>query len=165
MDPGSSPETRTTTVVTGSDGSFVLTLPPGPSRTTTARYAGSNQLGRAATELRSTTRSRISFNRSPSRALNGQRVHMYGRVHSEGALIPGGGKLVAIQYLDTRGHDTYRTIALVRTDTAGYYSYYYRFKSITRPTRIRFRSVAESEATWPFTRRGSVKSRTVTVYP
>jgi hypothetical protein len=149
---------------TGSDGGFTVYLPPGPSRTIRVSFGGSQTLARSSSEpLRLLAPSRASLRITPRRIRNRQRILIRGTVAHAGARIPVRGKLVEIQFYDSRRR-RWRSVQLLRTDSAGRFEYPYRFLYIDRPSRIRFRGVAVSEAGWPFLASAS-RSVSVRVFP
>jgi hypothetical protein len=81
------------------------------------------------------------------------------------AVIPAGGKLVALQFLDVRGSSRrWRPVALVRADRRGRFSYAYRFRHIDRPERISFRAAVVPEGRWPYVF-GASRSVTIVARP
>jgi hypothetical protein len=84
----------------------------------------------------------------PRRLRRGGRIAFLGRVGRLDAEIPDGGKLVQIQYLD--GRRWRPAVKLGRTDRRGRFAIGYRFRRISRPTRIYFRILVPAESGWPY---------------
>jgi hypothetical protein len=88
---------------------------------------------------------------------------MRGRVRGTGAILPAGGKLVAIQFFDP-SRSRWRPVEVLRTNRAGRFVYSYRFRTIASAQRIKFRATSLPEAGWPY-RPSTSGARSVIVYP
>lgn len=149
-------------VRTGSHGGFRIDLPAGPSRRVTVNYqgdAGLEQASRPSLALR--VRGGISFSARPKSLRTGQLVRLRGRVRGLGAPMPRRGKLVAIQYFETKTR-RWRPVLVTRSDHNGAFRARYRFRYVTGLARIRLRATALSEDGWPYAP-GSSKSVAVRV--
>lgn len=149
------------TVTTGDQGGFELRLEPGPSRRVNVTFPGDGGLEEASRpplELR--VRSGVSLRVKPTELANGQVVKLSGRVRGRGAPIPRRGKLVAIQYLESRTH-SWRPVLVTRSDHGGRFRAHYRFHYITGSASIRLRATALPEERWPY---APGSSRPVTVH-
>ena len=71
-----------------------------------------------------------------------------GRVGTRGAKLPPAGKLVQIQFLD--GRRWRPAVKLGHTRPSGRFTIRYRFRRISRPTRIYFRILVPAEGGWPY---------------
>jgi hypothetical protein len=147
-------------VLTGDQGGFEIPLDPGPSRRITVTFPGDGGLEEASRpSLQLRVRSGVSFRASPTNLHTGQVVRLSGRVKGRGAPIPRRGKLVAIQYLETKTN-RWRPVLVTRTDHGGRFRAHYRFRYITGATAIRLRATALPEERWPY---APGSSRPVTV--
>lgn len=147
-------------VRSGTHGGFRLTLPAGPSRRITVSYPGEAGLAssrRAAMMLR--VRGAVSLGAAPRQLRTGQAVRLWGKVRSRGAAIPRRGKLVAIQYFETKAR-RWRPVMVTRSDHSGRFRGRYRFRYVTGTARIRLRAVVLAEERWPY---ATGASRPVTV--
>jgi hypothetical protein len=144
--------TTSATVTTGRRGGFELALAPGPSRRIVVHLAGradgdGRPLQRRHLDLR--VRSGLSLSAVPTVLETGQEVHLSGRIHRRGALIPHPGKLVAIQYLEAATR-RWRPALVVRSDRRGRFDTSYRFRYVSGTARIRLRATALAEDRWPY---------------
>lgn len=149
------------TVLTGRRGGFELRLGPGPSRHLVVSFDGDTAIepaSRPPLELRVQTS--VSLGAAPRGLANGQVVRFRGRVRGRGAPMPRHGKLVAIQYLDTRAR-RWRPVLIAHADFGGRFHARYRFHGIGSAATIRFRATALSENRWPY---APGSSRPVTVH-
>lgn len=164
FDAGSHPARRRSRVRTDGTGRFALRLRPGPSRQVEVLYGGTRTRSAAtAGKLRVRSAGKITLGLNPPKLLNGGRVRMSGRVARSGALVPAGGKLVAIQFYDpSRGR--WRPVEVLRTRRNGRFAYRYRFRTIASAQRILFRAVALPEAGWPYLHSTSGR-KSVIVFP
>lgn len=141
---------RVEAVQTGPHGGFELTLPAGPSRRITVAYPGGPGLAaarRPALALR--VRGAATLSVAPRALHTGQSVRLWGRVRDRGAPLPRRGKLVAIQYYETRAR-RWRPVLVTRSDHGGRFRARYRFRYVTGTARIRLRAVALAEERWPY---------------
>jgi hypothetical protein len=162
--PGSTIPVRIRMVTTNAGGEFWALLPAGPSRRIEVSYDGSPTLTRSnARPLRMLSRATTSFAISPQRVRNRATVHMRGAVAHPGARIPKRGKLIEIQFLDTR-RDRWRPVQVLRTNRSGRFRFDYRFLYIVQRARIAFRAAVLREANFPFAE-GASKVVRVTVNP
>jgi hypothetical protein len=151
----------TTSVLTGKRGGFELRLAPGPSRHVTVAFAGDSGIdpaSRPPLDLR--VRSAVSLRVGPRYATVGQVVRFGGRVKGRGAPMPRRGKLVAIQYFETRTH-RWRPVLITHADRGGRFHARYRFHYISGAAAIRLRATALPEDRWPY---APGSSRPVTVH-
>ena len=156
FDPGSQPSRRVTTVQTDAEGAFSVELPPGPSRTVTAVFAGTPTLTRSSGQpvrlaILGGVRMRAS---APVATVGGRPVVFRGRVGASGAAIPPDGKSVELQFrLPGTPWTEFRT---VQTDQRGRFHYAYSFTDDdSRGVRFKFRAVAPAQSDWPFEPAGS----------
>ena len=135
-------------VVTDAKGRYSLRLPAGGSRQVRVDFAGNRALRPAAQTSRLVVRGWASLKLRPRRLRRGRTIAFVGRVGMLGAPVPAAGKLVQVQYLD--GRRWRPAVKLGRTDAAGRFRITYRFRRISRPTRIYFRILVPSENGWPY---------------
>jgi hypothetical protein len=151
FDPGAEPAQRTAAAQTGADGVFTVWLPPGPSRTVTASFAGTRTLSRAeGRPVRLAVRGGVRLRASSRVAkVGGPPLLFRGEVGATGAPLPPEGKSVQLQFrLPGMPWEEFRT---VRTDSRGRFRYAYRFADDdSRGVRFQFRAVAATQAGWPF---------------
>jgi hypothetical protein len=76
--------------------------------------------------------------------------------------LPAAGKLIQIQYLD--GRKWRPAVKLGHTNARGRFRIRYRFRRISRPTRIYFRILVPAEGGWPYAT-GASKVRVAYVRP
>ena len=151
-------------VVCDGTGRFVFRLRRGPSRSIRVTYGGTDLTARAVSrKLGLSVHGGISLRLSPGVLRNGGRTTMRGSVASRGAILPAGGKLVAIQYYDP-ARSRWRPVEVLRADRKGRFRYSYRFRTITSAQRILFRAVSLPEAGWPYLPSTS-RPGSVIVYP
>ena len=79
----------------------------------------------------------------------GGTITFLGRVGHFRARLPAAGKLIQIQYLD--GRKWRPAVKLGHTNRRGRFRIKYRFRRISRPTRIHFRILVPAEGGWPYT--------------
>lgn len=140
--------TPVTEVVTDGNGRYAVPLPRGASRELRVAFAG-NRLLRPAEDLaRLLVRGRATLALRPKRLRRGGTITFRGRVGLFDAAVPAGGKLVQIQYLD--GRRWRPAVKLGRTGRRGRFAIRYRFRRISRPTRIHFRILVPGEGGWPY---------------
>jgi hypothetical protein len=147
---GSRLPARTVSVLTDRRGSFVLRLPPGPSRRLAVAFAGGEGLGpvrRHGLELR--VRAGVTLTAAETRLANGEVLRLSGRVAADGATIPRPGKLVTISYLEQASR-RWRPVLVTRSDPAGRFEAAYRFRYVSGIARVKLRATAPAEARWPY---------------
>jgi hypothetical protein len=155
---------RVTRVRTDSHGRWETRLPPGPSRTVTASYAGTQRyLPATAQGGRLAVRTKASLKTSKSKVPEGKRVTFKGRLGRLGARIPSGGKLLELQVREDG--NSYQTVGEgFRSEPDGSYRIGYRFGRFYQyDVRFRFRIKVAREADWPYKAPVRSKQRTVTV--
>lgn len=161
--PGQDGYRRVGRVVTGRSGGYTFRLEPGSSRRVVVTYAGGPALRSTSAGARLRVRASSTLRLTPRRLRVGKVLRFTGRVRSHVASAYGSeGKLVQVQFRD--GRHWRPAVALTRTDDEGRFSIAYRFRRITRPTRIRFRVLVPREGGWPYAT-GRSRSRVVDVYP
>lgn len=148
--------------VTSRGGGFSFRIPRGPSRRFVVSFGGTRILRPTAGLARLRVRARATLRLSPKRLRVGRRLVFRGRVRGSRLHVPRRGKLVQVQFRD--GRHWRPAIRLGRTNRAGRFRISYRFRRITRPTRIRFRILVPAEGGWPF-ETGWSRTRRVDVYP
>ena len=151
-----------TELVTGGNGRYAARLPRGPSREVRVRFPGSRLLQPATDVANLQVRGWASLELRPRRLRRGGRITFRGRVGLFGASPPAVGKLIQIQYLD--GRRWRPAVKLGHTDRRGRFAIRYRFRRISRPTRIYFRIMVPAEGGWPYAT-GASKVRTAFVKP
>lgn len=161
--PGQSAYRQIGRVTTGRSGGYAYRLGPGPSRRLVVVFGGSPALRSSSAAARLRVQGASTLRLTPRRLRVGRVLRFTGHVRSHIASAYGEeGKLVQVQFRD--GSRWRPAVALTRTDEEGYFSIRYRFRRITRPTRIRFRVLVPSEGGWPYAT-GKSRSRVVDVYP
>jgi hypothetical protein len=126
-------------------GSFRHVLGSGPSRTVRVRYEGTRLIKPASQTLSIRVPARTTIRASRHFLRNGQAVRLGGRL--AGRPVPDGGKLIDLQAF-YRGQ--WRTFATPRSDSAGNWSYRYRFEATRGLVRYRFRARIRREAAYPY---------------
>jgi hypothetical protein len=153
---GSTTAERLSTVRTDASGRFGLHLAPGPSRRVVAEVAPTATTRRASSDaVAIAVQSRVMLRGSSTRArIGGRPVIFHGTVGIDGALLPGEGKVVQLQFrLPGLPWSEFRT---VRSDRRGRFRYAYRFADDdSRGVRFQFRAYAPEQAGWPFEPVGS----------
>jgi hypothetical protein len=144
------PPRRITVVRTGSDGAFLLRLPPGPSRDVSASFSGSPTLTRASAPsvhlgVRASVRLKVSRD---SARIGGAPVVFSGKVAGAGAASRKG-LPVELQFrYRGAGWSEFRT---VETDARGRFRYAYRFSDDdSRGIRFAFRAFVGQRKGWPY---------------
>jgi hypothetical protein len=135
-------------VVTDGSGRYATRLPKTSSRQVMVRFPGSRLLRPAEDVARLRVRGWAALRLRPSRLRRGGTIAFRGRVGTFDAPLPNGGKLIQIQYLD--GRRWRPAVKLGRTDPRGRFAIRYRFRRISRPTRIWFRILVPAEGGWPY---------------
>jgi hypothetical protein len=135
--------TELRTVTTGKDGRFTAaTLPEGAwnvGAAATVRDGTATAARLLKTPLKVTATSR------PRRLKRGGRAVLSGRL--TGAGLSRKGAPVRIQVI---AGGRWRTVAAVRTDSAGRWRWRHRFTKVSRPTLFAFRAVVPQVGTWPW---------------
>jgi len=146
-------------VVTGADGTFRATIPPGPSRTVRFAYrAFAGDADHADTaELEVAVRSAVRLRATPRALRNGEAVRFRGRVAGAPA---GSRKVVEMQVFQEGRWLTFGTTRLRR----GRFAYRYRFTRTVRRTRYPFRAIVRADGGWPY-ETGASRAVTVEVRP
>lgn len=148
------------TVRTGPGGEFRFQLGRSTSRRIELRFPGDAKLASTrAPDLWLRVGGGAVLRAKRKRVRTGSAIRLSGQVRTRDAVVPSGGKLVSLQYWEKRAR-LWRPVAFTRSDSAGRFGLRYRFRYITRPTRIRLRAVALSESGWPY---ATGVSNTVTV--
>jgi hypothetical protein len=151
-----------TEVVTDGDGRYAVRLPTSSSRELLVHFPGDRALRPAEAVARLRVRGWAGLRLRPNRLRRGGAIAFRGRVGSFDAALPAAGKLVQIQYLD--GRRWRPAVKLGRTDARGRFVIRYRFRRISRPTRIWFRILVPAEGGWPYLT-GASRIRTAFVRP
>ncbi|MEX2105860.1 MAG: hypothetical protein WD810_03075 [Solirubrobacterales bacterium] len=151
FDAGARIAARTTTVVTGEDGTFLARLAPGPSRRIEARFAGNRVLTRASggqVQLAVPTVVRMHAS-AETASVGGAPVVFSGRIGQLGARIPSSGRPVQLQFrLPGAPWSEFRT---VQTDRRGRFHYAYSFSDDdSRGVHFQFRAYAPAQEGWPY---------------
>jgi len=132
---------------TRADGTFTYITPVGPSRLIRFVYRSNtaNEHVTDSTEVELVVAAGATLRAGPGAVKNGRATTFSGRLL--GGPLPAKGKLVLLQ---ARYHGAWRTFASVRTDSAGRFSYRYRFVATYRPTSYGFRAVVRAESGYPY---------------
>ena len=148
---GAATATRTTTVQSGPDGSFLAHLPPGPSREIEVGFAGSRLLTRSrGRTIRLAVRTALRFHASTTTAaIGGAPVVFSGQIAHAGAAIPTLGRPIELQF--RVGDSPWSEFRTVQTDAAGRFRYPYTFSDDdSRGVRFQFRAYAPAQPDWPY---------------
>lgn len=151
-----------TEAVTDAHGRYAVRLPRSSSRELLVHFPGDRTLRPARDLARLLVRGWAALELRPKRLRRGGTIVFRGRVGLFDATVPGAGKLVQIQYLD--GRRWRPAVKLGRTDGRGRFAIRYRFRRISRPTRIWFRILVPAEGGWPYLT-GASRIRTAFVRP
>ncbi len=151
-----------TQVVTDGNGRYAVRLPRGVSREVRVRFAGTRSLQPATEVARLFVRGWASLRLEPRNLRRGGTITFRGRVGLFRAHVPPAGKLIQIQYLD--GRKWRPAVKLGHTGRRGRFAIRYRFRRISRPTRIYFRILVPAEGGWPYAT-GASRVRTAYVRP
>ena len=160
---GASRRTATTTVTTDDRGGFSATLPPGPSRSVVAGFAGDRRhLGVRSAPVKAAVRSKVTLS-VPGIVDSDAGITFAGRIKAKGARFDRGGKRLEIQVRIGR---RWRAVGKsIRTDGGGRFRLRYRFTAdYTRAVTYEFRAVVLRERGFPYLPSRS-KRRAVTVTP
>jgi hypothetical protein len=147
---------KVATRTTDADGRFEYKTPPGPSRLVRFGY-GATSAGSSYTfthDVKVNVRSGVRMSRSRKSLRNGQRLRLYGTIQGIKQR-----KVVEIQVRKAEGWDT---IASVRSNSKGGWSWRYRFERTYEPTRYTFRARVRTDEGFPYATGYSPK-RTVRV--
>lgn len=159
---GSNVDPVTSEVTTDGDGYFTAVTSRGPSRNVFVRFEQTPKLKEATVgPLEVRVAGSVSFAARPKRLRTGQRVIFSGRVDLRWAARSAPANVVAIQYFE-RESRRWRPVLVAKTDRLGRFRKAYRFRYLTRPTRIRLRAMLLPSAGFPFESATS-KGRTVLV--
>jgi hypothetical protein len=151
-----------TDAVTDGSGRYAVRLPRGVSREVRVRFAGTRSLQPAAEVTRLLVRGWASLRLEPRSLRRGGTITFRGQVGFFRAHLPDAGKLIQIQYLD--GRKWRPAVKLAHTGRRGRFAIRYRFRRISRPTRIYFRILVPAEGGWPYAT-GASPVRTAFVRP
>jgi hypothetical protein len=151
-----------TEVLTDGNGRYAARLGRGVSREVRVRFAGNRSLQPAAETARLLVRGWASLRLEPRTLRRGGTITFRGRVGLFRARTPAAGKLIQIQYLD--GRRWRPAVKLGHTRRSGRFTIRYRFRRISRPTRIYFRILVPAEGGWPYAT-GASAVRTAYVRP
>ncbi len=137
-------------VRTGPAGGFHLHLRPGPSRRVVVAFPGEGGLdGATRAPLGLRVRGGVVLRAAPRALRTGRALRLSGRVRARGAPVPRRGKLVAIQYFESRTRH-WRPVLVTHTDFLGRFHTRYRFRYVTGSARVRLRAIALAEERWPY---------------
>jgi hypothetical protein len=137
-----------TQVVTDGNARYAVRLPRGVSRQVRVHFAGNRSLQPATEVARLLVRGWASLKLEPRSLWRGGTITFRGRVGLFRAHVPAAGKLIQIQYLD--GRRWRPAVKLGHTGRSGRFAIRYRFRRISRPTRIYFRILVPAEGGWPY---------------
>ncbi len=133
-------EQTTRTATTGPEGGFTLDLPAGSSRRIKVHFAGTRRLMSSSSgPLELAVRAGVSFSAKPRRLRTGEVIRFRGAIRPRSAARRFAGNLVEIQYLETASR-RWRPALVTRVRSHGSFRARYRFRYLSRPTRIRFRA-------------------------
>jgi hypothetical protein len=142
--PGS-PWKAVASIRTSRRGYFAYRAPKGVSRTIRFRFGGTPTIRPSIRHVRMLVRARSSIRAARRTLVNGEYVHLRGRV--KGGIIPAEGKLIEIQVL-LRGH--WRTFATTRSEPNGRWRHQYRFDGTRGTQTYRMRVRLPQESAFPF---------------
>lgn len=155
---------RVSRVQTDERGRWDSKLPPGPSRTVSATYEGTQRyLPETTSGGRLAVRTKATFRPSRRALLEGERVVFRGKLGRLGARVPNGGKLLELQVKQDRKQ--WQTVGEgFRSRSSGRFAMGYRFgRFYATDVRFKFRVKVAREADWPYKAPARSKARTVTV--
>lgn len=98
---------------------------------------------------------RLSVKRSRSRVRPRGRVTISGQLRGAGSAKKG-----AVVEIDARVRGKWRAVGVVETNSRGIYKWRYRFVSVRRTTKFKFRAIVRRSKAWPWP---SKRGRSVTV--
>jgi hypothetical protein len=148
---GAAIQRRTTTVETGSDGTFLAHLDPGPSRSLQVSFAGTRLLTHAASRtVQLAVRAALHLRASTSSArIGGAPVVFSGQISPGEATMPAEGRPVELQF--RVGDAPWSEFRSVQTDARGRFRYPYSFSDDdSRGVRFQFRAYAPAQPGWPY---------------
>ncbi|MEV4422854.1 hypothetical protein AB0L40_23175 [Patulibacter sp. NPDC049589] len=149
---GTAPNAKTTTdtVTTDAHGRFVAPRRSGAHRVraTFAPWDGAPVTRSVERDVRTTLR--LSAESRQARRTTGQTYTLRGRVRGAGQATPR--TPVQIEAI-VRGR--WRVVGTTRLSSTGRWTWRYRFRSVTRPTRFAFRATVLSAPAWPWSTRHS----------
>ena len=148
---GAATSTRTTTVQTGSDGTFIAHLAPGPSRSIQVRFPGTRLLTRSGSgPVQLAVRTAVRLHTSTTSAkIGGAPVVFSGQIADGEAAIPAEGRPVALQF--RVGDAPWSEFRSVQTDARGRFRYPYSFSDDdSHGVRFQFRAYAPVQPGWPY---------------
>ncbi len=131
---------------TDSNGIYSLRVPAGTNRTVRATYEGSETRRPTSTTGELSTRAKMTIKLSKKRARTGQSVTFSGKVTPFDAVIPKGGKIVALQFYAAKKWRP--AVGVAHTDANGKFRIKYTFDGAKVKAKIIFRVVAPSEDGW-----------------
>ncbi len=141
---------------TDANGRFEYKTTPGPSRLVRFAY-GRNLSDSTYTfthDVMVKTKAGLTLHTNRSHLRNGQSVRFHGTIRGNKQR-----KVLEVQVRKPGGWDT---IASVRSDSTGRWSWRYRFKRTYAPTRYKFRARVRTESGFPYAT-GHSRTRSVTV--
>jgi hypothetical protein len=148
---GAGRRSRTTPVVTDTEGWFREWLAPGPSRAVAVEFPGTRRLTRAAgRSLRLRVRAAVRLRVSTARAhVGGAPVVFSGRILHPETRIPGRGLPIQLEFrLPGMPWTEFRTL---QSDSAGRFAYPYSFSDDdSAGVRFLFRAFVPATGGWPF---------------
>ena len=137
-----------TELVTDGNGRYRVQLPRGVSREVRVRFPGNRSLRPADDMVTLLVRGWAKLRLQPRSLRRGGTITFRGHVGLFRARTPQAGKLIQIQFLD--GRKWRPAVKLGHTDEQGRFRIRYRFRRISRPTRILFRILVPAEGGWPY---------------
>lgn len=160
--PGAETDQAPLGATTDSDGFFTRVVPAGASRNVFVRFDGTARLKETAVgPLEMRVGGSVMFRAKPRRLATGQKVIFSGAVDLRWVARPAPANVVAIQYFE-RSSRRWRPVLVTRTDRYGRFRKGYRFRYLTRRTRIRLRATLLPSARFPYERAAS-KQRVIVV--
>jgi hypothetical protein len=135
-------------IVTDGNGGYRLRLRRGVSREVRVQFPGNRSLRPASDVVTLRVRGWAKLRLEPAHLRRGGTITFRGRVGHFRARLPAAGKLIQIQYLD--GRSWRPAVKLGHTNGQGRFRIRYRFRRISRPTRIPFRILVPAEGGWPY---------------
>jgi hypothetical protein len=147
---------KVTSRTTDANGRFEYRTNPGPSRLVRFGYdrASASSTYSFTHDTKVKTKAGITLHVSRKRLRNGQSLRFYGTIRGNKQ-----SKVLEVQVRKPGGWDT---IASVRSDSKGRWSWRYRFKRTFEPTRYAFRARVRTESGFPYAT-GHSRQRHVTV--
>jgi hypothetical protein len=145
------------TVITDANGAYDYKVPPGPNRDVVIGYR--HDASQVARDVRYYAHAHPSFQATPTKLRNGDRVHFWGQ-------LPGPhrrGRVVVLQ-ANVPGSRRWITFRKATSARKGIFRASYHFISTTRTTTYRFRAVVPEQAGYPWVQ-GHSKPVAVEVRP